>query len=85
MNDHHHLSNINYFTTSCIDTLSNALQQALDFFFSIESDLDIDKTPIKIWFVKDSDLEEKSSHLVNTYILTPIDFFASLQSGSDSI
>lgn len=74
--NNHHVNNINYFTISCINTLSNALQEALDFFFSIESNLDIDKTPIKVWLVKDSDLDENSSHLVNTYILSPINFLS---------
>lgn len=71
-----HVNNVNYFTISSISTLSNALQEALDFFFHIESHLDINKTPIKIWLVKDSDLDENSSHLINTYILTPVNFLS---------
>lgn len=72
----HHINNANYFTMSRLDTMAQSVQEALDFFQYVESNIDIVETPMKLWLVRDTDLDEKSAHLVNSYILTPIQFIS---------
>lgn len=66
------IDNINYFSASTLSTLNDVLKKVLDFFFNIETDLDVEKTDYKVWlahFTNDSSTSIKSN-----YLLTPLEF-----------
>lgn len=71
-----HINNSNYFTMSRLNTMAESIQEALNFFQYVESSIDILKTPMKIWLVKDIDLDEKTGQLIKTYLLTPAQFLS---------
>lgn len=71
-----HINNSNYFTMSRLNTMADTMQEALNFFQYVESNINILKTPMKFWLVKDIDLDEKTGHLISTYLLTPAQFMS---------
>ncbi|CCF58753.1 hypothetical protein KAFR_0F01560 [Kazachstania africana CBS 2517] len=66
-------NNINFFTISTLSTLTEAANKALNIFFELESNLNIDSTSVRIWLATTS--MEESIHKSN-YLLGPIDFLS---------
>lgn len=69
-----HVDNINYFSVSTLSVMSEVLQKVLDFFFKIESDLDIESTDFKIWLTPFS--ANGSTNIRSKYLLTPLEFLS---------
>ncbi|EDO18549.1 hypothetical protein Kpol_2001p54 [Vanderwaltozyma polyspora DSM 70294] len=75
----HHLSQANsipFFTLSMLATVKELMSKILNVFYEKESHLDIEKTKFKVWFAKDSELNQNNSILNMSYKLDPYQFMS---------
>lgn len=72
------INNINYFTVSVIDTLKDSMTKIVDFFFDVESNLDIENTKVKVWYVNNNtnDNNTNVTDLPSSYIIDEIQFLS---------
>lgn len=67
--------NVNsYFVLSALNSVQDVAARALDVFFEKETQYDIEKSDIRLWFVSEKDDEVEKSLLANQYEITPIQF-----------
>ncbi|CCE61337.1 hypothetical protein TPHA_0A02540 [Tetrapisispora phaffii CBS 4417] len=67
-------NNVVYLSLSRLSSLKDLMSKLLNSFFSIESELNIDKTDFKLWLVKDSEENQQDSVLNFSYRIDPLQF-----------
>lgn len=72
------INNQNVVITSVLDTVKDVITKVVELFYDVESDLDISKSSIRLWYVsnKQSDDESGQISLPSSYLIDEITFLS---------